>query len=91
MEYSSGDYKMNELENLNTEGLARVAFEDYNDRRAYGKEDHDEALFNSINWVCRDKSEEFKSDLYARMATIFPTDQNIRMFIVTFEKEYKNA
>ena len=42
-------------------------FEEYADRIVYGSEEEAEALTNAVNWVFRDKSDEFKADLYAKI------------------------
>ena len=40
-------------------------FEDYSDRIVYGSETEDEALQNAVDWAFRDRTDEFRSDLYS--------------------------
>ncbi|CAB1282936.1 hypothetical protein [Xylella phage Cota] len=42
-------------------------FEEYSDRIVYGSEQEDEALQNAVDWVFRDRTDDFRSDLYARI------------------------
>lgn len=42
-------------------------FEDYSDRIVYGSETEDEALQNAVDWAFRDRTDEFRADLYSRI------------------------
>lgn len=42
-------------------------FEEYSDRIVYGSETEDEALQNAVDWTFRDRTDEFRSDLYSRI------------------------
>lgn len=42
-------------------------FEEYSDRIVYGSETEDEALQNAVDWAFRDRTDEFRADLYSRI------------------------
>lgn len=60
-----------------------LIFEDFCDRIVYGSEEEDEALQNAVDWAFRDKSDEFRADLYSRIKEAWDRVEIEARFITT--------
>lgn len=58
-------------------------FEDYSDRIVYGSETEDEALQNAVDWAFRDRTDEFRADLYSRIKEAWDRVEIEARFITT--------
>lgn len=46
---------------------AIALFEEYSDRIVYGSEREDEALQSAVDWAFRERTDDFRADLYAKL------------------------
>lgn len=62
--------------------LTLLLFEEYGQRTAFGNEDDDEAVQNSVDWVFRTRTDEFRSDLYSKIKEAWDKCEPNAQFLV---------
>ena len=68
-------------------------FEEYGDRIVYGSETEDEALQNAVDWAFRDRTDEFRADLYSRIKEAWDKCAIDARFVISQKiiREFENA